>query len=92
MFGKRAMKAIHEYVTSLLLERKEQLQALEHAHEQESTLGGDYFTCRRSLVDGIAQLEALLLQLDSGTRAETHCVRRVEESQEKMGVGPAKQC
>lgn len=59
------MSTVYDYVTFLLRERKQQLQALEHAHQQESTLGNNYFTCRRSLVDGIGQLEPLFHQLDS---------------------------
>jgi len=48
------------YARSILRDRQRDLRHLELKHRQKSILGDDYLSSRRSLLQAISQLEALL--------------------------------
>jgi hypothetical protein len=50
----------YSYVRFLLQEKQRELQILELRLRQKLILLEDYFSCRRSLLQGICQLETLL--------------------------------
>lgn len=50
----------YKYPISLLRERLRRLHCFELRHLQEKTPPNDYLSCRRSLLQGIRELEALL--------------------------------
>ena len=52
----------YRYARSLLRERQQKLQDLEKSHHQKLMSLSDYLCCRRSLLQAIDQLIALLLE------------------------------
>jgi hypothetical protein len=50
----------YRYAEFLLQEKQRELQALELRHSTMAISSEDYHSCRRSLLDAISQLEALL--------------------------------
>lgn len=56
----------YKYVHFLLQDKQRELQELEEKHQQLLISTEDYLSCRRSLLQAVGQLEALLGENDTG--------------------------
>lgn len=59
----------YKYAKFLLQDKQRELRSLELKHSRKLIPSGDYYSCRRSLLQAISQLETLL-------RGDTRPVRR----------------
>lgn len=69
----------YEYTRVLLRERKQELQALELRHRQKLTPPDEYASCRRSLLQGIHELETLL-RISQSSPKSYNLLRKASEN------------